>query len=255
MKNKFLFSLALFIFLFFPCLVRADLGPKPTMKFDIIYQTSDQITLQGGEQYQCEDKKCLNIKPLGQLGPQRFTCQDNFHCRSSAYGYDPYQKLILNFSDKTRASQIFNGETFNGTFDVQVTADKLIIKETTPLASRGRLPDFFKALIITLFLELLVAYFYLLIGKMPKKILLSVILANLISLPIVWFFPPRISLSWTFFMEIFAVVFEALFIFYLNKNFITIKKSFNLSLIMNVASLFGGWFINFFIISAFYRFF
>jgi hypothetical protein len=43
--------------------------------------------------------------------------------------------------------------------------------------------------------------------------------------------------------EIFAIVFEAYFIYYLNKQAITLKKSFVLSTIMNLASLIIGGFI------------
>ena len=248
MKNKSAFCIFLFtIFLISPILVSADLGPKPTMEFNLIYETQNQITLLGGEQYQCEDKNCENIKPLGEYGPQRFTCQDNF-CRSLAYGYSPYQKLVLNFSDMARESQIFHTESFNGEFNVKVTNSQLLIEETTPITSKGRFSSFIKALIITLILELLVALIYLSSTKISKKVLLYVLIANIISLPIVWFLFPSIQIMPLVFLifiisEIFAVIFEAYFIHYFNKNIISLKKSFILSMIMNLVSLFVGGFI------------
>ena len=250
MKNKSAFCIFLFtIFLISPMLVSADLGPKPTMKFDLTYETQNQVTLIGGEQFQCEDKNCEDIKPLGEYGPQRFTCQDNF-CRSLAYGYSPYQKLVLNFSDRTRESQIFHTESFNAEFNVKVTDSQLLIEETTPITSKGT--SFIKALIITLILELLVALIYLFSTKISKKILFYVLIANIISLPIVWFLFPSIKIMPLVFLifiisEIFAVVFEAYFIYYLNKDIITLRKSFTLSLIMNLVSLFIGGFIYLFL--------
>lgn len=248
MKNKSVLYIFLFtILLISPMLVSADLGPKPTMKFNLQYETQNQITLLGGEQYQCGDKNCEDIKPLGKLGPQRFTCQDNF-CSSLAYGYYPYQKLVLNFSDKSRESQIFHTESFNAEFNVKVTDSNLIIDETTPITSRGRFPSFIKALIITLILELLVALIYLSATKISKKIILYVLIANIISLPIVWFLFPSIQIIPLVFLifvisEVFAVVFEAYFIYYFNKKIISLKKSFILSIIMNMVSLFVGGFI------------
>jgi hypothetical protein len=248
MKNKFTLYIFLFITLLIsPTPVSADTAPKPTMKFNIHYETQNQITLLGGEQYQCEDKNCEEIKALGEYGPQRFTCENN-SCSSLAYGYSPYQKLVLNFSDKTRESQIIHTEAFNAEFNVKVTDSSLIIEETTPITSRGRVPSFIKALIITLILELLVALIYLSITKISKRILLYVLIANVISLPIVWFLFPSIKITSLVFLmfvlsEIFAVVFEAYFIYHLNKKIISLRKSFVLSTIMNLVSLFVGGFI------------
>jgi hypothetical protein len=248
MKNRGIFLIsAIFILSILINFISADLGPKPTMEFNIQYETSNQITLINGSQYQCEDKDCNNIKRLSEYGPQRFLCNSN-SCRSAAYGYSPYQKLILNFSDKQRESQIFYTNAFNAKFNVRVTDSELIVEETTPFASKWKVSSFIKSLIITLILELLVALKYLSKNKLPKKILVSILIGNLITLPIVWFIIQLIITKLEIFIllsEIFAIVFEAYFIYYLNKKKITIKKAFILSIIMNLTSWIIGGFISF----------
>jgi len=105
------------------------------------------------------------------------------------------------------------------------------------------------ALIITLFLELIVAFLFFLFfenKKIPKKALVSVLVANIISVPIVQMVFPAFALG-TFmtvvFAEVFAFVFEALLIFGLNKKTISLKNAFVLSFLMNLASFFIGGFI------------
>jgi len=124
--------------------------------------------------------------------------------------------------------------------------------------------SFLEALIVTLIIELLVAFFYLKSTKLSKTILTSVFVGNLITLPVVWFGVPKLfsslsSLSSNFLLyssllaqplflltEILVIVFEAYFIHYLNKQ-IQLKKSFILSVLMNLASAGGGFFLLFFL--------
>ena len=225
--------------------VIADLAPKPTMSFNIIDETSNHARFLGGEQFQCEDQNCVNMTPLGTLGPQQFTCRGD-SCRSLAYGYRPYQKLVLNFSDKLRESSIFSTESFNAEFNVKVTDSQLSVEETTPVISKGgTFPSFIKALIITMLLELLVAIIYLSATKTSKGVLVSVLIGNIISLPMVWFLFPLMSTIISAFpifvlSELFAVVFEAYLIHYMNKQIISLKKSFILSILMNIVSVIWG---------------
>ncbi|MBI5066430.1 hypothetical protein HZA97_09430 [Candidatus Woesearchaeota archaeon] len=242
MKNKFItLPLLLLTILIYSFPVYADIGPKPSMSFNLIYETSQEINLIDGEQYQCSDKDCADIKPLGEFGPQRLRCSQS-SCHSLAYGYSPYQKLVLNFSDKNRESNVFNTNSFNSNFNVKVTESQLIIEDVTPLLSRGETPYFLNALILTVVLELLTALIYLSRAKISKKVLASVFVANIISLPIVWFVFPILQNPFLILVlsEIFAVVFEMYFIHVLNKRSITLKQSFKLSLIMNLVSLFLG---------------
>ncbi len=129
-----------------------------------------------------------------------------------------------------------------------MTDSQLIIDEITPINSRGRFPSFIKALIITLIIELLTMLIYVSTLKISKKPLLYVLIANIISLPFVWFLFPSIKIAPLVFLmfvisEIFAVVSEAQIIHYFNKQIITLKRSYILSLIMNCLSLFIGGYI------------
>lgn len=106
MKTNFLilFSLA---FLLLPLVVSADLGPKPSMEFNLIYETTEPIRLISGQQLQCKNRDCKNAQPLKEISDlQGFWCGQN-SCSSSAYVYTPYQKLRIEFSDKIRESNLF----------------------------------------------------------------------------------------------------------------------------------------------------
>lgn len=262
MKNFTAFILIL-LAIICPAVANADLGPKPTMKFNIIFETFNQITLIGGQQYQCKDKSCLDIKPLGEYGPQRFTCYNN-SCQSLAYGYDPYQKLVLNFTDKARESQVFSAKSFDAEFNVRVTDSQLIVEE---LNTRETISDninnkkdnlffFLISLIITIALELLVALTYLFSLRISKKLLTWVLVANLISLPIVWFIFPLIKIGNLIYpihiiilSEIFAIIFETYFVYFVSKKQIMLRRSLILSILMNMVSLFLGRFIYFLIVN------
>ncbi len=239
MKNKT--QLILFLILLLPALVYADIGPKPSMKFNLVYETAQSFNLIGGEQFECEEETCTGAVPLGKFGPQRLICrQDN--CHSLAYGYSPYQKLVLNFSDKNRESNVFSTKSFNANFNARVTEDKLIVEDVTPFLSSGGNPYFILALILTIILELLTALIYLKAAGISKKVLTSVLIANLISLPIVWFVFPILQHPFLILVssEVFAVIFEAYFINLLNKKLITLKSSLKLSLLTNLVSLLLG---------------
>jgi hypothetical protein len=121
-----------------------------------------------------------------------------------------------------------------------------IITDITPFFNAHRIITFILALIITIALELLVALIYCSRRKIPKKkILQSVLFANLISLPIVWFVFPFLKtiLVVILLSEIFAIVIEAYLIHSFNKTILSLRESFTLSLIMNVVSFLLGGFI------------
>jgi hypothetical protein len=103
------------------------------------------------------------------------------------------------------------------------------------------LPSFFVSIII----ELLVALIFLSILKLPKKILLWVLIANIITLPLVWFFFPLFGgIYWPMIIaEIFAFIFEALFIYFASKKALKFWHAFLLSFIMNLFSFLIGSFL------------
>jgi hypothetical protein len=96
---------------------------------------------------------------------------------------------------------------------------------------------------ITLILELSVVSIYAFKRKISKKIIVYALVANLISLSIVWFVFPLINIGTLFIIlisETFAVLFESYFIYYFNKKALNLKQAFFLSLGMNIISFVLG---------------
>jgi len=124
-KLEFLISFSLFIF---PSVVLADMGPKPTMTLNLVYEVKEPITLVKADLMQCKDALCKEATPLEDYGPQRFTCAQNL-CESQSYGYAPYQKLVVEFSDRTRESNIFQAKSLRSNFKVIVKESELSVEK------------------------------------------------------------------------------------------------------------------------------
>ncbi len=116
----------LVLLMFFAVPAFADLGPKPQMDFKIEYKTSQPVSILDAKLLQCQDSLCLQNVPLEDMGPQSFSCGDS-ECHSMAYGYAPFQKLVIAFSDKTRESNIFERRNFREVYRVEVLDDKIIV--------------------------------------------------------------------------------------------------------------------------------
>jgi hypothetical protein len=116
-------------FLFLPNFsARADIGPKPTMEFIFVQEDDPHLAIVEGTLLECEDAACMQAAPLEDLGPQGFSCSSD-RCSSMAYGYAPYHRLVIRFSDgKIRESNIFENRFFNAVFLVTIRADDLVIK-------------------------------------------------------------------------------------------------------------------------------
>jgi hypothetical protein len=112
-----------------PLIVRADIGPKPTMSFDFIWELEDHPTIVEGQLLQCYDTQCADTYVLEELGPQHFTCTQ-VACDSMAYGYARYNKLVLSFSDgATRESNVFGKKYDRSTYEVTVRPSDLVVTE------------------------------------------------------------------------------------------------------------------------------
>jgi hypothetical protein len=125
-----LFLLLLSLQILLPAyVVLADTGPKPTMEFEFQQElTGEQITITSGTLYECEQSDCSDASPLEELGPQRFNCEAD-SCRALAYGFAPYHKIEIEFSDgKTRQSNIFETAGFDSRYTVTVRPDDLLVE-------------------------------------------------------------------------------------------------------------------------------
>ncbi len=229
----------------------ADVSPKPEMQFSFIYntQTHPRIAPDASEQIQCQDNQCMEPKPLGTYGLQKLYCSAE-KCFSIAYGYAPYQKLIIGFEDGSKKeSQIFKTPSaLRSSFDVYVEKDGLTVAlspEQKPYSNITR-KDAWASLLIILILELAAAWASISYMHKPLRILYAVAAANVLSMFATWFFLAG-YIRETAFLWIFCLLFESVFIWLFNRKYLTLTNSFNLSLAMNVTSYSLGMMISFWI--------
>lgn len=107
----------------------ADTGPKPSMQFNFQQELPGApVTITSGILYECEQPDCSDASPLEEAGPQRFTCEVT-SCRALAYGFSPYHRLEIEFSDgQTRQSNIFETAGFDSIYTVTVRPDDLLVE-------------------------------------------------------------------------------------------------------------------------------
>jgi hypothetical protein len=107
----------------------ADLGPKPTMDFEFIPQTSGAaLTISSGTLFECSQPDCQDAAPLQSTHLQFFACEST-SCHATAYGFNPYHRLEIRFSDgKTRQSNIFKTDQFKSIYKVTIRPDDLLVE-------------------------------------------------------------------------------------------------------------------------------
>jgi hypothetical protein len=253
-------------------LVCADIGPKPSMEVVVFYNSSEvnssfQARMLGcyPEGYGLVDRNLipeLNISEYDSARncswmPSRITWGGDCVEGKCSFTYMLPQEfrlaVFLPELNKTFVSGVISRTGFNSQYNLYLFPDGYAnVSEAVWYDYGGDdslLPPviikFLVALMLTLVLELLTAFVFLLVARIPKRVLISVFLANLITLPAVWllFILTDGSMLFMLLSEAFAVVFEALAIFLLNRNVISLKKSALLSALMNAVSLFVGWFV------------
>lgn len=79
------------------------------------------------------------------MGPQRFTCEVN-SCRATAYGFAPYHRLEIQFSDgKTRQSNVFETAGFDSEYSVIIRPGDLLVEAQFSLGGFPRIALIFLA--------------------------------------------------------------------------------------------------------------
>lgn len=224
----------------------ADVGPKPSMVFRFTYEIP-QVAITVAQQIECKEPTCSDGAPLEEIGPQRFWCEDS-ECRSTAYGYAYYHRLVITFADGvTRESTVFATQGRGGNFVVTVTRDALLVQTEEPLAwlfqslrnAVGCLPGWS----LTLVIETLIAGMLATALGMPRALVAVVPVASLVTLPVVWFVFPQLALPWVAIVglsELFAVVFEGGIIYAFTHWTLPLRQVALLSLLMNGASFAVG---------------
>jgi hypothetical protein len=269
MENK---NVPAFVLLFIILLqtAAADVGPKPTADFQVTYsggKVSDEyfsavMLACSGEGYSRQPSVVDNAPQLNvsiydavkncSWTPAWFAWTDsnpkgNCHQSACSFSYNPPKDFKLAVWLPSQNKVFISNETmlsdFNSHLNVDLSPDgSAAIAEAPSGVERHPVLLFLIALPITLALELLFGFVFLLLAKLPKKILIYLFIANLISLPIVWFVFPLMGniLIVVIASELFAVVFEAAVIYAFGRRVISVGKSLLLSVIANAASFFIG---------------
>ena len=266
MYYKKLFFLLIFIS-FLSSSVFADLGPKPSATFYLQNQPSKitknnlytkMLFCTNNKNFKYSDYilpvfdvKLVNKKNNCYWVPFKFAF--NFGCENNkcVFHYAPpvFFRIMFYFKDinKIYISKPINRNNFNAFFNVNFDENDLIIKEINKKENNKNnynyLLDFFLAFIITIFVELIVAFFYILYKKKTKKLLIFILLANIISLPLIWFIFKPLLINWFYFLivaEVFAIVFEFIFIYFFTKKYFSVLEILLLVIIMNVLSFIIG---------------
>lgn len=270
-KQPVVVLLAIVLFSQVPDRASADIGPKPSA--DI------HVTLNGGNvqdatfesaMLTCEkEDKQFPVPKSRQIPQLEINEYDSAgdcywkpaflahggHCRNGICHFSYFLPakfrlaVFLASEDTVYISTEVTRENFSSTFEADLLSDgSMMLHETTSFGqgdTASNIKLFLIALIITAVLELFVASMFVSKRKLPRNILSAVLIANIISLPFVWFVFPLLKMDLSVILagEGFAFIFEGYFIHWRNKEAITLKKAFLLSILMNLASLIIGGFI------------
>jgi hypothetical protein len=233
-----LLLLVLGLALLLPLAAQADAGPKPGMKFTFRFQ-GQPVAILSGQLIECDDAACTKGEPLPEIGPQRMRCEGT-ECSVIAYGFKDYHKLVIQFADRTRESNVFSKRAYNAAFDVTVTETSLTVRERPGL---NMCCPCFPAALLTIFAELGVAALYVSLFRLPTTLLRWVPLASLLTLPLVWFVFPRLPApagSIIIAAEVCAVGAEAILLYALARRKVPWRHAAALSLAMNAVSFAAG---------------
>ncbi|MDD5111277.1 MAG: hypothetical protein PHG85_01885 [Candidatus Altiarchaeota archaeon] len=275
MKDGIMYSAILLLLLTLPA-VQADAGPKPTADFYVTYaggNVSDgyfyAVMLSctpddGSASYHgmSDYAPMLNLTlPDSELNcswrPGVMAWSDsnngmgNCHNSRCSFRYNPPHTfrlaVYLPGLNATFITPAADRNAFNSRFLVSLNPDgSSAIVETTVFEEAGiseTLLWFIPAAVITFVVELLFGLLLALLAKFDlKRFLLSIFIANFLSLPAVWFIFPllRNPLLVVPLAECFTVAFEAAVIYAFARRAITPLKALLASVILNAASVLAG---------------
>ncbi|MBC7426365.1 MAG: hypothetical protein H7321_07500 [Bacteroidia bacterium] len=223
-------------------ILKADMGPKPSMNFKIDYDTSVYGTLIEGYQLQSESSDFKTFDTLKTAGPQHFMAIGTV-ILSRAYDYSPYNKIVLKFEKGWYSSNVFTKGSFNANYNITFENSKLKVSETLTSAYFIWI-RFVISLIITLIIEYLIASFVLRKLSFRNQVLKSVLVINCITLPILWL--ATCNISGEYFLitliagEILVFVTEAIYYEYRHKENMNVKSCYGLSFYCNLSSFLIG---------------
>jgi hypothetical protein len=238
----------------------ADTGPHTPGELYFYVTYNNQTITQNftAEILACFDVNCSTVDNYAECSQGQ--------CFFAYYRYErvpPIMKLQVNLTGDIYTSETFNytGSEFHyeSYYNIDITPNEKIFVNNTNNNGNGNnliinndmstLYSFVAALIITIVIELAVAFLFFKKWKIKKlkRPLLTIVVANIISVPIVWIIwlnlLPLLGGLAILISEIFAIVFETYFFYHFNKKIVTLKKALILSLIMNIVSFVFGFFL------------
>ncbi len=268
MHHKLISVITFLVFsIFVPSVASADMGPKPSTD---IYVTLNNQTISDNSFYAkmltCQTEDIVPF-PISDLIPQ-LNINDydtknlcywkpeglawGGNCQNSScnftYMLPSAFKLAIYVPSlkKVFITDQISRNNFKSNYSVELSLDgSARIFETTPIISSDKVRSFLIMIIPILLVELFIAFLYILIAKFPKKILLAVFLANLLSLLVVLFVISSIK-NWflyILFSAVFTLVFEYYFIYFLNKKTTSFSRLISMVVIMNFLSLIFALFV------------
>jgi uncharacterized membrane protein YagU involved in acid resistance len=269
MKNKlqkqFILPILLSVFWLIlsvkPASADAGIAP-PAMHFSIEYKIQPAYIIEA-HLLLCEDRQCAHYQ-IFEVADYFFYMLPSFYCggeNNSEWCYaglgngkfGKYYRISILFDDGvTRISNVFKKRGYTSYYTLVVNDVDLLIQEKVAqnwllynLFSPFQVVCFLPSALITMITEVQVAKRY---AKKIQKPIRHIVLANLISLPIVWFILPswlKVNYLWVLIMvELFAIIFEAVFILYTNRaSKLSLREGIITSVIINLASFVLGGFL------------
>ena len=207
----------------------------------------EEVQILEAELWKCYSSHCesFGIHTSGnRTGDREITCSDAICSALVAYVLfgGGFQRLRIEFTDRVRLSNPFRVDYWNpAEFTVLVREHDLLVRPNYLISPLSQIFFFIPLLGITLATEI-GAGTYIANRKRLPRILGRIAVANLITLPIVWFLIPGLQLSVALTVvlaEAFAVSFEALLLRFSHLG-IDGRSSLVLSLGMNGASFLLG---------------
>lgn len=247
MKNKKYIVLIFFVLLILvPDLIaRADAGPGPsTIKF--VFENAEGVELK--EFRVCETRKCdeyeiFQPEEYPEYYKMGIRWDENTLQIMGASSSTGYYQLVLVKSEEILTSDIFFVNAYSAVCTVSLKDNEIEIVEqrvgVMKAAGPWLLLLFIPAAFITLISEAIAIFLY---SKKVKRKIRFLTFANLISLPILWFYIPyylHLQFESLFIIgEIIVILFEGFFLYVTNqKEKLELSFSMKASLIVNLTSI------------------
>ncbi len=188
----------------------ADISPHPTMQFTWDFTNVDDTPqIAFVELNFCEDDPTCSAPELVEdVAAQKVTWDDS-GCYAMLYSHQGNWQLEVGLADQVLRSEPFRNIDFDSDYNVVFYPSRMDVIRITPQPTaliepdRSFAPSVLPvklnstaiALVMTLVIELIVAYVYLSKRSLPKKLLGLVVVGNIVTIPLVWLVIPIIILS------------------------------------------------------------